>query len=182
QPRRPILRLAASGPGRRRVRLRRRVRGGVPARTSAGARRPAGGAGPAAHGRRRGRPRGGQCAPTPRRVCSPAPGRWCGSRGVVVDRGGVVGQGGGRCTMLRGEYEPKIDEKNRLTLPARFRKELAGGLVVTRGLDRCLVAFPRESWQENVRGRLAVLDPLHEETPKMRRFSFANPAQAEPAR
>ena len=82
--------------------------------------------------------------------------------------------------MLLGEYEHTIDEKNRLTLPARFRKELAGGLVVTRGLDRCLVAFPRESWQENVRGRLSVLDPLHEETRKMRRFFFANATEAEP--
>ena len=62
--------------------------------------------------------------------------------------------------MLLGEYEHTIDDKNRLTLPARFRKELAEGLVVTRGLDSCLYAFPRAGWEESIRGRLSRLDPL----------------------
>ena len=37
--------------------------------------------------------------------------------------------------MLLGEYEHTIDDKNRLTLPAKFRKSFAGGLVLTRGID-----------------------------------------------
>ena len=48
--------------------------------------------------------------------------------------------------MLLGEYEHTIDDKNRLTLPAKFREDFAGGVVVTRGLEGCLSAYPREQW------------------------------------
>ncbi|MHB8060207.1 MAG: division/cell wall cluster transcriptional repressor MraZ, partial [Gaiellaceae bacterium] len=37
--------------------------------------------------------------------------------------------------MLSGEYEHTLDEKNRLTLPSRFRPRFAEGLVLTRGMD-----------------------------------------------
>ena len=40
--------------------------------------------------------------------------------------------------MLLGEYEHTIDDKNRLTLPAKFRRAFEDGVVVTRGLDGCL--------------------------------------------
>jgi len=43
-----------------------------------------------------------------------------------------------------GTYSPKLDEKGRLFLPAKFREQLAEGVVVTRGLDRCLVVWPPE--------------------------------------
>ena len=43
--------------------------------------------------------------------------------------------------MFTGTYTPKLDEKGRLFLPAKFRKDLAGGLVVTRGQERCLYVF-----------------------------------------
>ena len=42
-----------------------------------------------------------------------------------------------------GEYEHTIDDKSRLTLPARFRDALADGVVLTRGLDDCLDVFAR---------------------------------------
>ena len=47
--------------------------------------------------------------------------------------------------MFLGEYEHTIDDKNRLTLPARFRDALAGGVVLTRGLDDCLDVYAREA-------------------------------------
>ena len=50
--------------------------------------------------------------------------------------------------MLLGEYEHTIDDKNRLTLPAKFREELAAGVVVTRGMDGCLYAYPAGDWRE----------------------------------
>ncbi len=43
--------------------------------------------------------------------------------------------------MFLGTYSPKLDEKGRLILPAKFREELAGGLVLTRGQDRCIYVF-----------------------------------------
>jgi len=50
--------------------------------------------------------------------------------------------------MFLGEYLHNIDSKGRLTLPAKFRGELAKGVVVTRGLDRCLFVHPVDEWQE----------------------------------
>ena len=43
--------------------------------------------------------------------------------------------------MLLGTYAPKLDEKGRVILPAKFRDELSDGIVVTRGQDRCLYVF-----------------------------------------
>ena len=44
--------------------------------------------------------------------------------------------------MFVGSYTPKLDEKNRLFLPAKFREQLAEGLVVTKGQEFCLNVFP----------------------------------------
>jgi len=52
--------------------------------------------------------------------------------------------------MLLGEYEHTLDDKNRLTLPAKVRQALGGGVVVTRGMDGCLFVFTREGWDEFV--------------------------------
>lgn len=41
-----------------------------------------------------------------------------------------------------GTYMPRLDDKGRLILPAKFRGQLAPGLVVTRGQERCLFVFP----------------------------------------
>jgi MraZ protein len=40
--------------------------------------------------------------------------------------------------MFLGTYSPKLDEKGRIILPAKFRDELASGLVMTRGQERCV--------------------------------------------
>lgn len=52
--------------------------------------------------------------------------------------------------MFIGEYKHTIDPKKRLAIPVRFRKELGGKAVLTRGLDGCLFIFPLGEW-----GRLA---------------------------
>jgi MraZ protein len=41
-----------------------------------------------------------------------------------------------------GTHTPRLDDKGRLALPARFRPELEGGLVICKGQDRCLFVFP----------------------------------------
>ncbi|MFL6111623.1 MAG: division/cell wall cluster transcriptional repressor MraZ [Catenulispora sp.] len=43
--------------------------------------------------------------------------------------------------MFLGTYTPSLDDKGRLILPARFREELAAGLVVTKGQERCLAVW-----------------------------------------
>jgi MraZ protein len=44
--------------------------------------------------------------------------------------------------MFLGTHTPRLDDKGRLALPARFRSDLEGGLVICKGQDRCLFVFP----------------------------------------
>ncbi|MEK9148364.1 MAG: division/cell wall cluster transcriptional repressor MraZ [Patescibacteria group bacterium] len=50
--------------------------------------------------------------------------------------------------MLLGEYQHSIDEKGRMAIPAKFRKSLAGGVVVTKGPDHCLYLYPLDEWNK----------------------------------
>jgi len=51
--------------------------------------------------------------------------------------------------LLTGEFRNTLDEKGRLSLPARMRSELPGiNLVLTQGVDKCLWLFPPMQWQE----------------------------------
>jgi MraZ protein len=81
--------------------------------------------------------------------------------------------------MLLGEHEHTLDDKNRLTLPARFRQAFAEGIVVTRGMDGCLFAYTPQDWDSLVKGRLATLDPLSKEGRRMQRFFYAGATEAE---
>ena len=71
--------------------------------------------------------------------------------------------------MLTGEHEHTIDDKNRLTLPARFRQSFADGVVVTRGIEPCLAVYTREGWEDFVSSRLAGLDRFSREARDMKR-------------
>ncbi|GAA2536949.1 hypothetical protein GCM10009860_16840 [Microbacterium mitrae] len=56
--------------------------------------------------------------------------------------------------MLLGTHSPKLDDKGRVILPAKFREDLAGGVVITRGQERCLYVFSNaefESVHERIR-------------------------------
>jgi MraZ protein len=81
--------------------------------------------------------------------------------------------------MLVGEYEHTIDDKNRLTLPAKFRQAFSEGLVLSRGIERCLYAYPRSEWTATVQSRLGELDLLSKEGRVMQRYFFAGAAEAE---
>jgi len=50
--------------------------------------------------------------------------------------------------MFLGTHNPKLDDKGRVILPARFRHELAEGLVVTRGQENCLYVFSTSEFEE----------------------------------
>ena len=50
-------------------------------------------------------------------------------------------------SMLLGTHAPKLDEKGRVILPAKFRDDLSSGLVLTRGQDRCLYVFSSKEFE-----------------------------------
>ena len=52
--------------------------------------------------------------------------------------------------MFLGEFQHTLDDKGRVILPARFRERLSTGLVVTRGMDRCLDVWPRSAYEKRV--------------------------------
>ncbi len=59
--------------------------------------------------------------------------------------------------MLIGEYRHTIDDKNRLSLPAKFRREMGKKVIVTSGLDNCLFIFTMKTW-ESIAERLSASD------------------------
>ncbi|SNT22374.1 division/cell wall cluster transcriptional repressor MraZ [Rhodococcoides kyotonense] len=53
--------------------------------------------------------------------------------------------------MFLGTYTPKLDDKGRLTLPAKFREALSGGVMVSKGQDHSLAVYTHEEFAERVR-------------------------------
>lgn len=49
--------------------------------------------------------------------------------------------------MFLGTHHPRLDEKGRLILPAKFREELSEGLVLTRGQERCIYVFSMSEFE-----------------------------------
>lgn len=49
--------------------------------------------------------------------------------------------------MFLGTHSPRLDEKGRIILPAKFREELADGLVLTRGQERCIYVFSQREFE-----------------------------------
>jgi len=56
--------------------------------------------------------------------------------------------------MLIGEYTHTIDDKNRVSLPSKFRSLIGKKIVITPGLDQCLFAFTTKEW-EKIAGKLS---------------------------
>ncbi len=48
--------------------------------------------------------------------------------------------------MFFGEFEYKLDQKGRVPIPPKFRKELRGRLVLTPGIEKCIIAYPVTEW------------------------------------
>ena len=82
--------------------------------------------------------------------------------------------------MFFGEYEHAIDEKSRLTLPARFRDDLGAGVVIAKAIDSNLDVYPRHSWTRVVEERLVDLDPFARETRELQRYFFSGAVDAVP--
>jgi MraZ protein len=83
--------------------------------------------------------------------------------------------------MFLGEFTHTLDNKGRLTVPAKFRDELASGLVITRGIDRCLSVYPRLVW-DDLAERISKL-PLTQSTARnFGRLMFSGAADFIPDR
>jgi MraZ protein len=80
--------------------------------------------------------------------------------------------------MLLGEHEHSLDDKHRLTLPAKLREQLGEHVVVTRGLDGCLSVYSRAEW-ERLAQRVGTLDSLSSASRTMQRYVFASAGEAE---
>lgn len=80
--------------------------------------------------------------------------------------------------MLIGEYIHTVDEKNRISLPARFRTQIGKHVVVTRGLDACLFLYPLKEWQK-FSEKLAGLSVGQSGSRGLNRFMLAGAAEVE---
>ena len=80
--------------------------------------------------------------------------------------------------MLIGEYTHTIDDKNRLSLPAKFRAEMGKKVVVTPGLDGCLFVFAPKQW-DNISGRLGESSMLQADTRSFNRYMLGGASEAE---
>ena len=81
--------------------------------------------------------------------------------------------------MFLGEFAHTIDEKGRLTVPAKFRDDLDAGLVVTRGIDPCLAIYPMEEW-EQLAEKVSALPVTDRRARAFRRLVFAAASDAVP--
>jgi MraZ protein len=80
--------------------------------------------------------------------------------------------------MLIGEYLHTLDNKKRLSLPAKFRKEVGRKIVITRGLDSCLFMFPIKTW-EGIAEKLEKLPFGQSDTRGMSRFILAGAVESD---
>lgn len=71
---------------------------------------------------------------------------------------------------FRGQYEYSLDAKNRLNLPPKWRAELAGGVVLVKGVDPCIELFTEEAFDARVHDALAGKNPLSREYREISRY------------
>jgi MraZ protein len=83
--------------------------------------------------------------------------------------------------MFLGHHVYTLDSKGRLTIPSRFREELTGSVVVTRGLDTCLTIYPMEIWEE-IAQKVNALPITSPQGRALRRLFFADAVDVEPDR
>ena len=76
--------------------------------------------------------------------------------------------------MLLGEYEYKVDNKGRLPLPPKFRQEFGNGLVLTRGLEPCIVVYTPERFKKIADQLAANQIVARSKTRRLNRFLFGS--------
>jgi MraZ protein len=77
--------------------------------------------------------------------------------------------------LFTGTYSPRLDEKGRIILPAKFRRPLADGLVIAQGPEHCLRLFPLEEFQR-------YAEKMQDAPMRERRVVFAAASEEQPDR
>lgn len=80
--------------------------------------------------------------------------------------------------MFIGQFRHTLDDKGRLSVPVKFRADLAHGLVVTRGLDRSLFLYPKHEW-ERLSEKIAALPLGKSDTRAFARLMLAGAMEAD---
>ncbi len=80
--------------------------------------------------------------------------------------------------LLIGEYLHSLDDKKRVSLPKNFRSALGKRIVMTRGLDNCLVVFSRTAW-ERMADKLQSLSFVDADTRGFNRFMLSGAAEVD---
>jgi transcriptional regulator MraZ len=80
--------------------------------------------------------------------------------------------------MFLGRFEHTIDEKGRLTIPARYRELLADGAYVTQGFDRNLIVLPAPAFEQIYAhvNEMSMTDPSARQ---LKRFFFSSAVQCD---
>jgi len=96
-----------------------------------------------------------------------------GNLGGLAAKTQVPDQPVGISRMFLGRFTYTLDSKGRLTIPSRFRDGLPTEIVVTRGMDRCLVVYPIDVWKE-ISGKVTSLSITNPRARSLRRLLFAD--------
>jgi MraZ protein len=80
--------------------------------------------------------------------------------------------------MLIGEYIHTLDEKKRVSLPVRFRKEIGKKIIVTAGLDNCLWIFTQNQWKD-ISEKLSGFSMLQADNRSFNRYMFGSATEIE---
>ncbi|MBC1887200.1 division/cell wall cluster transcriptional repressor MraZ [Listeria booriae] len=80
--------------------------------------------------------------------------------------------------MFMGEYQHNIDIKGRLIVPSKFREQLGDQFVITRGLDKCLFAYPLDEWKK-VEEKIQTLPLTKKDARSFTRFFFSGASECE---
>lgn len=81
--------------------------------------------------------------------------------------------------MFLGEYQHLVDQKGRVILPAKFREELADGLVVTKGLEECLFVYTLSEWAKQ-EAKINEMSLMNQSGRAFKRTFFSGASKATP--
>ena len=80
---------------------------------------------------------------------------------------------------FRGTFDHTLDSKSRLTVPAKFRAALSDGVVLAKGVERCVAVWTPEGYDRYTAGALEGVNPLSPQGRELRRWFSANALDTE---